>query len=151
MTREDLEAMTKVELAEHAKVQGVELGSLDTKGTMIDKILGEHVAVASPKKAPRVEEKLPALGKLRNLDGTLVVAPKYRVTIFDTENDHSDVDIICNGHNVRVQRGKEVILLEPYVEILRNAVIDTIVQDPDTGARTVGRRMVYPHQAILIG
>lgn len=150
MTREDLEALTKDELREHAKVQGVELGSLDTKGTMVDKLLGEHVQVAQPKKA-HVEEKLPALGKLRNLDGTLVVAPKYRVTIYDTESDHSDVDIICNGHNIRVQRGKEVILLEPYVEILRNAVVESIAQDPDTGVRSATKRMIYPHQAILIG
>ena len=70
------------------------------------------------------------------------------MTIFSTPTDTSDVDIICNGHNVRVQRGKEVILMEPYVEILRNAVIDTVVQDPDTGVRVAQRMMVYPHQAI---
>lgn len=151
MTREDLEAMTKDELREHAKVQGVELGSLDTKGTMVDKLLGEHVAVATPKKAARVEDKMPAVGRLRNLDGTVVDAPKYRVTIYGTETDNSDVDLICNGHNIRVQRNKEVILLEPYVELLRTAVVETIVQDPDTGVRSPARRMVYPHSAVLIG
>lgn len=149
MNREDLEVMTKPELVEHAKIQGVEVDMAEKKGTMIDKILGEHKA-ETPAKAPRVEEKLPALGRLSTLDGKPVDAKKYRVTIFATESDKSDVDIICNGHNVRVQRGKEVILLEPYVDILRNAVIDTMVQDPDTGQRSAQRMMVYPHQAIPV-
>jgi hypothetical protein len=56
MKREDLEAMTKDELREHAEGQGVELAALDTKGTMVDKILGEYVAPATsprPRLAPR--------------------------------------------------------------------------------------------------
>jgi len=40
---EELEAMTKNELREHADVQGVTLGALDSKGTIVDKILGEYV------------------------------------------------------------------------------------------------------------
>lgn len=147
MQREDLEMMTKVELVEHAQVQGLKLEPAEKKGTMIDKILGEHKEVEA-KPAKRAESALPALGRLHTLDGKVVDAPKYRVTIFSTENDKSDVDIICNGHNVRVRRGVEVILMEPYVEILRNAVIETTVQDPDTGARSSQRMMVYPHSAI---
>lgn len=147
MNREDLEMMTKPELMEHAKVQGLELSAIDKKGTMIDKILGEHSETPS-KPARRVEEALPALGRLHTLDGKPVNAPKYRVTIFATETDKSDVDLICNGHNVRIKRGQEVILMEPYVEILRNAVVETVEQDPDTGSRTSAKRMVYPHSAI---
>lgn len=147
MKREDLEEMTKPELIEHAKVQGLSLDPQDKKGAMIDKILGEHIEVkAAPAKKP--EAALPALGRLRNLDGTLVDAPKYRVKIFATETDKSDVDLICNGHNIRVKRGVEVILMEPYVELLRNAVVETVEQDPDTGTRTAQSRMVYPHSAI---
>lgn len=149
MNREDLEAMTKPELVEHAKVQGIELDAAEKKGTMVDKILGEHKA-GPEKAAPRAEDRLPALGKLHTLDGSPVTAKKYRVTIFSTESDKSDVDIICNGHNIRVKRGVEVIMLEPYVEILRNAVVDTVEQDPDTGVRMAQRRMVYPHQAIPV-
>lgn len=145
MKREDLEAMTKEDLVEHAKVQGIELSALDKKGVMIEKILGEHKEAKAP--AKRVEEKLPALGRLRTLDGKLVDGKKYRVLIYATETDKSDVDLICNGHNVRIKRGHEVVLDEAYVEILRNAVIDTVEQDPDTGVRSAQRRMVYPHQA----
>lgn len=149
MTREDLEMMTKPELIEHAKVQGLELSPLDKKGTMVDKILGEHIEAKAPE-AKRKEAALPALGRLRTLDGVLVDAPKYRVTIFATETDKSDVDIICNGHNVRIRRGQEVILMEPYVDILRNAVVETVAQDPDTGVRSAQRMMVYPHTAIPV-
>lgn len=139
--------MTKAELVEHAKVQGLELDALDKKGTMVDKILGENKAVPASE-GRRAEEALPALGKLHTLQGERVDAKKYRVKIFATETDKSDVDIICNGHNVRVKRGVEVILMEPYVEILRNAVVETVEQDPDTGVRIAQSRMVYPHQAI---
>jgi hypothetical protein len=148
MNREDLEMMTKLELMEHAQVQGLKLDSIEKKGTMIDKILGEHKEEAKPQVAKRVESALPALGRLHTLDGKPVDAKKYRVTIFATETDKNDVDIICNGHNVRVKRGVEVILLEPYVEILRNAVIETVSQDPDSGVRSAQRMMVYPHSAI---
>lgn len=146
MTREDLEAMTKVELAEHAKVQGVTLLALDTKGTMIDKIMGEY-----RESAPKAKDApLPALGRLSTLDGKLVDAPIYEVEIFSTESDKSDVDLVCNGHNVRIKRGVKVRLMEPYVEILRNAVVETVEQDPDTGVRTSARRMVYPHSAVRV-
>lgn len=149
MTRDDLEAMTKAVLKEHAEAQGIALGALDSKGTMVDKILGEYVA---PKeKRPQYEnEKLPALGRLSTLSGEPVDAKRYRLTIFATEGDKSDVDIIVNGHNIRVQRNREVIVQEAYVEILRNAVIDTVVQDPDTGVRHQQQMMVYPHTAVPV-
>lgn len=149
MKREELEEMTKPDLMEHAKVQGIELDAAEKKGTMIDKILGEFVqAKAMP--ARRVEEKLPAIGRLHTLDGKPVDAKKYRVTIFATETDKSDVDLIVNGHNVRIRRGAEVILMEPYVEVLRNAVVETMSQDPDTGVRSAQKMMVYPHSAIPV-
>lgn len=150
MKREDLEAMTKAELAEHAEVSGVKLGSLDTKGTMIDKILGEYKGPEKAESGKKLQKDAPdvPLGALYDLKGNRVVAPWYRVTIFATEGDNSDVHLICNGHNVIVKRGIEVKLMEPYVEILRNAVIETVVQDPDTGSRAPSRRLVYPHQAI---
>lgn len=147
MNREDLEMMTKDELVEHAKVQGITVLVLDKKGTMIDKILGEHVAASGK----HVEEQLPAQGKLRTLDGKLVDAPLYDVEIFTTETDKSDVDLVCNGHNIRIKRGAKVRIQEPYVEILRNAVVETIEQDPDTGVRSSARRMVYPHSAVRVG
>jgi hypothetical protein len=150
MKREELETMTKDELREVAEGRGLELGSLDTKGTMVDKILGEYVAVATPKKAPVKEERLSPLGRLHTIDGKPVNGKKYRVTIFATEQDKSDVHLIVNGHNVQVRRGQEVVLDEAYVEVLRNAEINTVMQDPDTGVRSVQRMMVYPHTAVPV-
>lgn len=149
MTRDELEAMTKADLKEHAEVSGITLAALDSKGTMIDKILGEYT---QPEKAkPKYEnEKLPPTGALRTLQGELVDGKRYRVTIFSTQDDKSDVDLIVNGHNIRVQRNKEVVIQEAYVDVLRNAVIDTVVQDPDTGIRSPQRMMVYPHQAVPV-
>jgi hypothetical protein len=151
MKREDLEVMTKDELREHAEVAGVELAALDTKGTMVDKILGEYVAPAGkPKTAPRVDERLSPLGKLHTVDGKPVNGKKYRLTIFATEQDKSDVDIIVNGHNIRVRRGVEVVVDEAYIEVLRNAEINTVMQDPDTGVRSPQRMQVYPHTAVPV-
>lgn len=148
MDRQELEEMTKVQLAEHAEVAGIKLGALDTKGTMIDKILGDYVSPA--KEGKKQEEKLSPLGRLCTIDGIPISGRKYKVTIFATESDKSDVPLIVNGHNIIVKRGHEVIIDEAYVEVLRNAVIDTVVQDPDTGDRVAQRMMCYPHSAIAI-
>ncbi len=143
MKREELEELTKDELREHAETMGVKVLVLDSKGTMIDKILGDYRA---PTKA-KAQEMAP-LGALYTLDGQKVEGKRYKLTIFPTESDKSDVDLIVNGHNIRIKRGVEVEVMEPYIEVLRNAVIDTIVQDQDTGVRTPQRMMIFPHTAI---
>ena len=146
MTRDDLESMTKDELREHAEVQGVKLHSLDSKGAIIEKILGEW----KPEPKKKQDGKDIPLGALYDLNGKKIEAPLYKVTIFSTEQDKNDVDLIVNGHNVRVKRNQEVLLMEPYVEVLRNAVVMTIVQDPDTGIKTPTQMMQYPHTAIAV-
>jgi hypothetical protein len=155
MKRYEREAMNKEDLREHATVAGITLDEEDSKGTMVEKILGEYVAPAKPvekaKVPPRApEEKLSPLGKLHTIDGKPVNGKKYRLTIFATESDKSDVDIIVNGHNIRVQRNKEVVVDEAYVDVLRNAVIDTVMQDPDSGQMSPQRMMVYPHTAVPV-
>lgn len=145
MNREELEEKTKAELVEYAEVQGVKVLALDSKGTMIDKILGDHKAPDVPKKH---EERLSPLGKLCTIDGKPINGKKYKVKIFDTQGDHNDVDLIVNGHNVRIQRGKEVILDEAYVEVLRNAVINTVQQDEDSGVRMAREQLCYPFSAV---
>lgn len=144
MTREEYEEMTKDDLRAVAEERGVRLMALDSKGTMIDKILG--VAVPAAEKKPEVKE--PPLGALYTLQGEKVVSRKYKLTIFATETDKSDVDLIINGHNLRIRRGEEVIVAEPYVDLLRNAVIDTTIEDPDTGKRHPQKIMTHPHTAV---
>lgn len=151
MNRDELSELTNAQIREHAEVQGIKLGALDNKGTMIDKIMGE----VAPPKAPAHPEKLSPLGAPYTIDvdangkniGKRVNGLKYKVMIFDTPDDHNDVDLVFNGHNLRIQRGQEVVLDECYVEILRNAIINTVVQDPDSGHRSARQQMVYPHSA----
>lgn len=159
MKRYELEEMNKEQLRAHAETAGVELGAEDTKGTMIDRILGEYKApaakaVAGSEPVPPVKKqpdmKEPPLGALYDLQGNKIKARMFEVEIFATANDSSPVPIIVNGHNVIVQRGKKVVLAEPYVEVLRNAVINTVVQDPDTGKTMPQRIQCYPFQAVPI-
>lgn len=145
MNREDYEQMTKEDLRSVAEEKDIKLLALDSKGTMIDKILGIEI----PKeKRPEVRE--PPLGALYTLQGEKYVGNRYKLTIFATETDKSDVDLIVNGHNLRIRRGEEVIVAEPYVDLLRNAVIDTTIEDPDTGVRHPQKIMTYPHTAVPV-
>lgn len=148
MKREELEELTKDQLRDHAEVSGVTVLALDSKGTMIDKILGEYTAPAK-KVAADASKDIP-LGALYDLQGNKITAPLYKVKIYSSENDKSDVDLIVNGHNLRVQRGVEVVMMEPYVEVLRNAVIQTVAKDPDTGIETPIEMPCYPHTAMRI-
>jgi hypothetical protein len=144
-TRDDLEEMTKAELQEYAEGQGIKVLVLDTKGAMVDKILGEY---KEPEKAKVVDRaKEPPLYGLYTMQGEKVNAPLWNLMIMSSENDHSDVDIIVNGHNIRVQRNVEVQVPFPYVEALRNSTINTTVYDSDTGKTTPRQISIYPHQA----
>ena len=152
MNREELEELTKDQLRDHAEVAGVTVLALDSKGTMIDKILGDYIAPEkkSTKASEDAKREIP-LGALYDLQGNKINAPLYEVEIYNTESDKSDVDIIVNGHNLRVQRGKTVVMMEPYVQVLRDAVIETVTKDPDTGVEEAVKHMCYPHTARRIG
>lgn len=92
-------------------------------------------------------EGLPKEGALRSLDGSLAGNRKMRVTIMATESEKEDVKIGVNGHLVQIKRGVPVVVDEAYVEVLRNSTIDTMVQDPDTGAKTQVVMQRYPFTA----
>lgn len=151
MKRYELEAKNKDELREHADVAGIKWASDDTKGTLIDRIMGDLPAaeVTATGATATVKKQTDArdipLGALYDLKGNKINGKKVRLTIFATEADKSDVDIIVNGNNIRVQRGKEVIVDEAYAGVLKDAMINTVVQDPDSGVRTPQQIQVYPH------
>lgn len=153
MKRYELEAMNKTDLLAHAEVSGVKCSADDTKGTIIDRILGDMPAatVAAEKTDSGITKQKDGkdipMGALYDLQGNRIESKMYRLKIFSTEQDKSDVPIVVNGHNIVVQRNKEVIVAEPYVRILENAMIDTVVQDPDTGVRVPQQVMTYPHTA----
>ena len=153
MKRYELEAKSKADLQEHATVAGIKFLPDDTKGTLIDRIVGDlPPAVEEPasnivaKKQSDVRE--PPLGHLHTLQGERVSGKKFKLTIFASPGDSSDVPLIINGHNLIVQRGREVVVDEAYVDLLRNAMINTVVQDPDTGVRIPQQIMVFPHTAV---
>lgn len=144
-TRDDLEEMTKAELKEYAEVQGVTVLVLDSKGTMIDKILGEYQQEEKPKAKDTAKE--PPIGALYDLQGNKVNAPLWNLQIFSTSSDDSDVSLIVNGHNILVKRNVTVQVPYPYIEALRNSTIDTVVYDEDTNKSSSRRIQNYPHEA----
>lgn len=155
MKRHELQALNKEELLAHARVMGLEFEPTDTKAAMIDAILSgdperQHEAEVRVKGA-QARAKEPPQGALYTLDGKKVNGRKFEVEIYATQNgDNSPVDLVVNGHNIRIQRGKKVVIDEAYVEVLKNAVIDSVVQDPDTGVRTPQKIQVYPHSAVEV-
>mgnify|MGYP006319268175 CR=1 FL=1 len=93
------------------------------------------------------EERLPNQGSLRTLQNQSVSGQKWEVMIYADQNDKGDVDLQVNGFNIRIRRGEKVIIDEAFVEVLRNAVIETTQWNPETNTRTPTQRMVYPFQA----
>lgn len=148
MKREKLEEMTRQQLLDHAEVQGVKISQPDSKETIINKIMGDvKIEVKSEAKS---DLPLPQLGSLRDLQGNLIVCKTVKLTIFSTENDKGDVPIIINGHNFIVKRDVEVEIQEPYVGLLRDAIVTTVRQDPDTGRMIPQRIMNFPHQSASV-
>lgn len=107
----------------------------------------QAAALETDKLVPDNGEGLPKEGALRALDGSLAGSRKMRVTIMATESEKEDVKLGVNGHLVQIKRGMPVVLDEAYVEVLKNSTIDTVVQDPDTGAKTAVRMQRYPFTA----
>lgn len=152
MERDDLEGKSKDELRDIAETLGLTGISQDNKPTMIAKILGLYDDEPVSAKPKRKDSKDIPMGALYTLDGKRLDrsnTPVYRLTIHSTENDSTDVDVIVNGHNLRIQRNKEVEVLEPFVQALRNAIINTVVEDAD-GNRVPSTVMKFPHTAELI-
>jgi len=104
-------------------------------------------AEIAARKSPVTNEQLPQVGSLRTLANEPVSGRKFKVVIYGDQNDKGPVDISVNGYNIRVKRDEEVIIDEVYVEVLKNAVIETQVWNQDTNTSTLSRRMVYPFQA----
>jgi hypothetical protein len=152
-THEDLADKSKDDLRDIAETLGITGISQDNKPTMIAKILGlyEDEPVSDKPKIKDSRKDIP-LGALYTLDGKRLDrsnTPVYKLIIHSTESDSTDVDVIVNGHNLRIQRNKEVEVLEPFVQALRNAIIQTVVEDPE-GNRIPSTVMKFPHTAELV-
>lgn len=73
---------------------------------------------------------------------------KYKVTIHSTEDDGGDVLIGVNGDLLQIKRNAEVVIGEAHLEALKNAKIDTILKDPDTGKERPITIMRFPFTAV---
>jgi len=104
-------------------------------------------AELAARRGPELAERQVGVGKLRDLSGNLVEGKKYRVTIYGDPNDKGPVDLAVNGFNIRIKRDEEVIIGEAYLNVLKNAVIETMQWNQDTNTSSISRRMVYPFQA----
>ena len=142
MNRDELAEKTKPELIEIAETMSLKLTPADSKGDMIDSILNGVVKVAEK------SVDMPPEGRLYSLDGKKMSGRKFKVTIHATEQDRGDVFLSVNGHAMYVKRNVEVTLDEAYVDVLKNAVIDTFTKDPDTGKVQKITMMHYPFSAI---
>lgn len=146
MKREQLEELDEATLREKAAALGVDIHQRNNKGTIIDKLLANH-ADTDDKPKKQANAAMPPLGALYDLAGNRIESRMWKLKIFSTETDKNDVDLIVNSHNIRVKRDVEVIVAEPYIEVLRNAVIETVRQDQDTQKRIPMQIQQYPHQA----
>lgn len=105
------------------------------------------VVLETDKLVPDAGVDLPKEGALRSLDGSLAGSSKMRVTVMATESEKEDVKLGVNGHLIVIKRGLPVVIDAAYVEVLRNSTIDTIAQDPDTGAKVAVKMQRYPFTA----
>ncbi|MGI0034319.1 MAG: hypothetical protein ACRD98_00425 [Nitrososphaera sp.] len=163
MTREELETKKRGELFVLCKDVGVTGQTSDRNEDLIQRILGAQgmegqllnearsTEPQEPQETPRKKQADKSMipeGQLLTLDGKKIKGRQFRVTIFSTETDKSDVLMAVNGYGISVQRNKEVVLDECFVEVLKNSVITTTEQHPDTGVTVPVTRLTYPHQAV---
>lgn len=146
MNRKDLEAKDKKDLITLGESLGFKLTPAMSKADMVDTLSG---ASPAPVEAAREEDALPIEGALRDLQGNLVECRRFKVTILATEQDKDPAKLSVNGHMMLVRRGVEVVLAEPYVEVLKSAVINTVQEDAN-GKRVPVQIQRYPFMAMPI-
>lgn len=131
------------DLFNECKEKGLPVSRENTVDEMRAMLEGKNVVPQS--KRPLVPE-----GQLLTLDGQKINGKKYRVKIFATEDGKEDVCMAVNGFAIQMKRGQEYVLDECFVEVLRNAQINTTEQDQETLQFYPVSRLVYPHQAVPV-
>lgn len=141
-TQDELMEMTKpnlINLGESFK-PALALTMDDKKGDMVRKIVaaGETkvaapVAVDSSRTEGKNARGLPKHGRLFDLQGNAWEGKFYQLKVFATEIAKGPVEVTVNGWLIRFKRGVMVVLPEPYVDVLKKAVVSYKVKDADTG------------------
>ncbi len=149
-SQDELMEMTKANLINMGEAKNPPLGLTmdDRKGDMVDKILaadGVPVASAAPSGPEGVNAKaLPAHGALFDLQGNKWHGDYYQLQVMATELEKGPVEVTVNGWLIRFDRGAKVVLPEPYLDVLRKALVNHVVKDPDTGKEKTIDIMRYP-------
>lgn len=84
----------------------------------------------------KIEEKPPLKVNMSSLD-IIRAAPRVRIIIDEQENHEGskDVPLGIDGYVINIQRGKEVDIPEPFIQVLENAKY-TIIGKADDGQDT---------------
>lgn len=151
-TRKELERKNKTELIALGVSLGFQFTPAMSQADMVESLSGADVpdAPAAVALTPQEEGALPREGKLRDLQGNEVKCRMYKVTIMATEQDKDPAKLSVNGHMMLVRRGVEVILAEPYIEVLKAAVINTVEKNPETERMQHVQIQRYPFMAMPV-
>ncbi len=151
MNRKELERKNKTELIAMGASLGFQFTPAMSQADMVDSLSGAEPAPAPVALAKTEEEgALPREGALRDLQGNAVQCRMFKVTIMATDQDKDPAKLSVNGHMMLVRRGVEVILAEPYVEVLKAAVINTVEKDPETERMRHVQIQRYPFMAMPV-
>lgn len=124
----------RAELEQAASDLGVKFQS-NTSDDKLRSRINEHLGSPTPDEAKSSGQAAPGESKK---------AKRYRLIVATNEQDKQPVQIGVNGRNYVIERGKEVVVPESVVEVLRNAVQHQY--DPHTMEEI--KVMAYPFQVL---
>lgn len=173
MTRTELEAKNKTDLIALGATLGFALTPATSKNDMVNQLLGMAPAPADPSIQPDTApmaapvdmtkdgepvlpativrdngKGLPALGKLRTLQGQMVPTDKVKIKILATDTEHGDVKLSLNGHMLQIKRGVVVEIERAYLGVLNDSIVQTYSQNTETNVKTPMEIQRYPYQIV---
>lgn len=69
---------------------------------------------------------------------------KMAIKILSTDGDNSDVFLSFNGKPIVIKRNERVEIEPEYVEILKDAVIETVIRDFDAAGNKTEKVVTVP-------
>lgn len=69
---------------------------------------------------------------------------KVAIKILSTDGDNSDVFLSFNGRPIVIKRNERVEVEPEYIEILKDAVIETVVRDFDAAGNKTEKSVTVP-------
>lgn len=69
---------------------------------------------------------------------------KVAIKVLSTDGDNSDVFLSFNGRPIVIKRNERVEVEPEYIEILKDAVIETVVRDFDAAGNKTEKSVTVP-------